>query len=563
MKFLLISLLAFFVISSCQNNANAPETDGQPESKVWVFEGSVYLSYPAATPEEVSFPDLPISFEELFETADLVAQSAQLPESKPGKEAAVFRVLPFIRAFDRVYPGLIKINSNHFVINLDYYFPANEQRRLLRTQFSYDPAERACRTNHVFDRASFEEPDKAIGRYVSIFSSVDTCLAFANSIKSNGEYTEGSSFTFGRVEQIWRHYVELFGEHETSPPILMIADVSVDGSNPQGPGWQADVGWNDLVFVRIYDKNTRGELLSSSQFFRLISHEIVHLWIGKRFRLNEPETAANLIHEGAAEYLSLLHSAENMDDSSERLEFLARQLSQHVNACLDSLPFSGFLGADMPQTGRAPYDCGVLVAFFSDVELRNLSNGEQNYATNWGVLFARRLSDNRVDYSLSEWLGASGDHALPLSSELLYASQIDADLVSTLFSGIGIKMSEFDRTITATEALNRWLARSLLSHQCPEAQSLGFWTDKQNRVLTIDALGCDRSLHLVEIDSINGVNLFEDATGGFEAYVTGCRNSGYTQLGLGSEVVGRFSCPAVMPSLPKRYEITEIPDLAF
>lgn len=158
------------------------------------------------------------------------------------------------------------------------------------------------------------------------------------------------------VARMAADYGAIFGHLPPGAPRVHLAP-----AGPVGPGVNgvrgAAVG-DGLVFLFAESDPAPAR----DAVLAVLSHEIAHLWIGRRARLH-PQFDQAWITEGAAEYLSL---KQLLRIDAVESGFVLAQLSRHVNACLYGLPERRLALNHSTQAGRFPYNCGALVAFFAD-----------------------------------------------------------------------------------------------------------------------------------------------------------------------------------------------------
>ncbi|HZV84780.1 MAG TPA: hypothetical protein VFF48_07320 [Brevundimonas sp.] len=146
-----------------------------------------------------------------------------------------------------------------------------------------------------------------------------------------------------------------------SPPALLI---SVDGPGPAQ--FRGDVTDTGVTSLRFHGEAWRTGMEQVATF---VWHEAFHLWNGKGAR--DAETAPWL-HEGGADYAALVGAVSSGALSEEQGR---GRLARWLNGCRTALGRRAFDPARL-RTGAAPYDCGALVQWLADLELRAAGRGD-------------------------------------------------------------------------------------------------------------------------------------------------------------------------------------------
>ncbi|VXC12674.1 hypothetical protein [Brevundimonas sp. G8] len=118
-------------------------------------------------------------------------------------------------------------------------------------------------------------------------------------------------------------------------------------------------------------------------------HETFHLWNGHGLTLKDGDSAPWL-HEGGAEYGALVAAASSgVIDEAQARSSLARRL----NGCRATLKDRDYDPRRL-QSGSSVYDCGVLIQWIADLEVRRASDGRRDILDLWKTMLdARRAGD--------------------------------------------------------------------------------------------------------------------------------------------------------------------------
>lgn len=146
-----------------------------------------------------------------------------------------------------------------------------------------------------------------------------------------------------------------------APPALL---VSVDSPGPAQ--FRGDVTDTGVTSVRFHGDAWRS---SMEQVTTFVWHEAFHLWNGRGARDGETDP---WLHEGGADYASLVGAVSTGALSEQQGQV---RLARWLNGCRTALGRRPFDPARL-RTGAAPYDCGALVQWLVDLELRAAGRGD-------------------------------------------------------------------------------------------------------------------------------------------------------------------------------------------
>lgn len=146
-----------------------------------------------------------------------------------------------------------------------------------------------------------------------------------------------------------------------SPPALL---VSVDGPGPAQ--FRGDVTDTGVTSLRFHGEAWRSGMEQVTTF---VWHEAFHLWNGKGSRDAE---SAPWLHEGGADYAALVGAVSTGALGEEQGR---ARLARWLNGCRTALGRRAFDPARL-RSGAAPYDCGAVVQWLADLELRAAGRGD-------------------------------------------------------------------------------------------------------------------------------------------------------------------------------------------
>ena len=152
--------------------------------------------------------------------------------------------------------------------------------------------------------------------------------------------------------------------------------VSVDGPGPAQ--FRGDVTDTGVISLRFHGDAWRGAM---DQVTTFVWHEAFHLWNGHGVKARDAESAPWL-HEGGAEYAALVGAVSNGALSEDQAK---ARLARRLNGCRTALGARAYDPARL-RNGAAPYDCGAVVQWLADLELRAAGRG--NFLSLWRDLIA-------------------------------------------------------------------------------------------------------------------------------------------------------------------------------
>jgi hypothetical protein len=281
----------------------------------------------------------------------------------------------------------------------------------------------------------------------------------------------------------------------------------------------------------------------------VLSHEMAHLWIGRRARLH-PQFEQAWITEGAAEYLSLKQLLR-IEMAGER--FVLDQLSRHISACLSAIGEAELLLIGSTQEGGFPYNCGTLIALFADRAAQAVGSG-----------FEAALADMIADPAFTRGQASGLDYAAGLGAHMSRADEqvMREDLLAPVpdkrarmlaalsAAGLG-QESRRGRAVPAY--LASVAARHVVSQLCPEGGGR-FWID--SGVVLELAPACHGPAGTSELTAIAGIDPLAAPQAALDALAASCGPGGPLTLSLG-EARHELTCHAPLPAYFHGFALNE------
>lgn len=271
-----------------------------------------------------------------------------------------------------------------------------------------------------------------------------------------------------------------------------------------------------------------GEAPQLDAALAVLSHEMAHLWLGRRARLH-PQFEQAWITEGAAEYLSLKQLLRT-DLGAER--FVLDQLSRHISACLSAIGEAQLLLNGSTQEGAFPYNCGTLIAVFAD-----------RAAQVAGSSFEAAMADMIADPAFASGQASGLDYAAGLGAHMSRADEqvMREDLLAPVpdkrarmlaaLSAAGLGQ-ESRRGRAAPHYLASVAADHVVSQLCLEGGGR-FWIDSS--VVLELAPACNGPAGTSELTAIAGIDPLAAPQAALDALAASCGPGEPLTLSLGEE----------------------------
>ncbi|MEQ8404064.1 MAG: hypothetical protein RKE49_03120 [Oceanicaulis sp.] len=334
-------------------------------------------------------------------------------------------------------------------------------------------------------------------------------------------------------------YGAIFG-HLPGAPRLILSRASVDRPGLK-PVHGAAAG-DGLVFLFARPGAEAERVLA------VLSHEIAHLWIGRRARLH-PQFEQAWIYEGAAEYLSLKQLLR-IDAADEA--YVAAEIARHAGACLAALEEGRLTLNRSTQKGAFPYNCGTLAAVYADQAM-------QRAGSSFEAAMADMVADpafRQASASALEFMDILGAHMGP-EAERAFREVILADIPNkqarflALLTAAGLGAEAQDGPGPSAGHLAAVAARHVVAQLCP-AGGGEFWID-EGVVIELGA-ACDGPEGTSVLAAVAGADLMDDGRAAIHALEAACASGERVPLSLGPESYA-LTCNAPLPDYFKGFAL--------
>ncbi len=227
-------------------------------------------------------------------------------------------------------------------------------------------------------------------------------------------------------------YEEKFAEKISAAPTFLITYVA-EGYRA---GWRGNVSAAGLIAMRLKGEGwTRQSPLLRRELALFVSHEVNHIWNGRRYPSNPGDT---WLFEGGAEYMAVksLHARGSISDAD-----LERLLARSANRCLWYRTANAQIVQDMAPT--AVYDCGTFIQWIAESAL---AQGEGDVFSIWRELFSIAAqeslfdTDDFLELLARSQLGGQAIQAISLIMEDGAAGRLDK--VPELVASLGIPVQD-------------------------------------------------------------------------------------------------------------------------
>lgn len=549
--FAITLFFAFFILSNlsaCSNSKH--ERQSVTIDVLMEKEGSgIFVDYLFhADTDGVEFQinsnvDRRTSWENPEEPAKVIADSFKLENET--KKRFRFSLSQNVGPIDRIYPSLINFTNNVSVINLDYVIPKSvEEGGVINLSNTYNVKNRKCEKSEQIKLNEIEMSENAIGRYVVISRSFTDCQEFAQSNRE-GVFTSSSipsaikKAVIGLVQKYVPAFAKELNYYDIESPFILVWH----NENAVNGQWQGDAGWNSMIFLRFYGSNwIEPDAISDEMLSNFVSHELVHLWLGKKFQIVDAAGNQNSwLTEGAAEYLSLKQMAKQgeINDAS----FKSRVESE-INSCVTQLWHQSLLTERRPIRGRLIYSCGILVHFLLDTNELQKTQGDRDIHNILDEALSNAQKNNQHYINEDELL--SRDLGLREGLQtLLYGPDVDVDRIVLLMNNLGLDADSVgakDEPLVIQKTLFY-----LLRNHC-ETDSYGYYIDQELGTIELDTSNrCGSMKEGANVDLINNIRIIDDPSGVLNTIVEQCVDSS-NSIVFSSKIAGsidfKVDCPA-------------------
>jgi hypothetical protein len=475
--------------------------------------------------------------EGVFFSAD--GRSVEAADAAAFSRFSVF--LPADKAeVDRMYPALSRVGAAGWVLYLPYLRPAtNSGEVAVAPALAADQTALAAGSATVRpdSRYVFVGPTSYVsGKNVRIIADPASPGWLVANVRADAEL---AIITYAR-----RLGVPIRGR-----PIIAINHTAEPAAN--GIQWHGDTTDN-LAFLRFYGPEWQtNDLARAASAREFVYHEMFHLWNGG---LTKPAADQNhpWLHEGAAEFASwrALRDLDLMtpDDFNANVgEALSR-----CRALLEADPLLGPLG----KSGGAPYYCGAVVQWVSDLGAARAAQAPKDFFAIWGRIF-KAAAKKQNTYTLEDWQAMVAEPSLPADASELIASIVNREGLTRWarmperLRLLGVNLSTYPAD--ANEVRRRFLMH-LLSQSC--TAPFGYYSQERNVKLDTGRR-CGTLPVDPEVDSAEELNFFtNDPLSAYEMIAGRCsRNEDVTLANSATGLKIKLPCRKPMPKLPEQYRV--------
>ncbi len=317
-------------------------------------------------------------------------------------------------------------------------------------------------------------------------------------------------------------YGAIFGLLSPGAPQIVAAP-----AGPLGPGVLGVRGvavGDDLIFLFA----APGDAPDRDAALAVLSHEIAHLWIGRRARLH-PQFDQAWITEGAAEYLSLKQLLRTRLAGED---FVLDQLSRHIGACLSAIDEARLLLNGSTQQGAFPYHCGTLIAVFAD---RAAQAAGSSFEAAMADIIAspafRTGQASGLDYAAGLGAHMGGANETVMREVMLAPIPHKRVRILSALSDAGLGAEE-EAGRAAPAYLASVAARHVLSQLCPDGGGR-FWIDS-GVVLELES-ECHGPAGTSVLTDVAGADPLAAPQSALDALAASCGRGGGLTIGLGEE----------------------------
>ena len=276
---------------------------------------------------------------------------------------------------DRIYPGLSRIGSGRVI-----YGPGLKgETGTTDLTFDLAPGEAALPRVDAVDGYAY------LGPAAGVVTDPRGDVAAGDNVDAELLARLNPAF-FGSMA----FYEARLGARLPYRPALL---VSVDSPGPAT--FRGDVTDTGVISLRFQGDAWRGVVEALTTF---VWHETFHLWNGHGI-VNRDSSSAPWLHEGGANLAALVGavSTGGMTEAQGR-----DVLTGYLTACRRTLGDTALRPASL-RSGNGPYNCGTLIHWIADLELRQAGTGD-TYTLWKGLLDAAR--GNPQGYGVSEFRAA-------------------------------------------------------------------------------------------------------------------------------------------------------------
>lgn len=428
-------------------------------------------------------------------------------------------ITPDLAEVDRVYVGLSR-TGNGFVL----YGPGLKGEGISTTlRAEIDGASVAVPSSDAIDGYVFVGPKDYVADYGDALVIAPPQLASELDQSIRNEFAGSRAFYRSRL-----------GIAPTLKPVLV---VSVDSPGPSA--FRGDVTDTGVISLRFKGEGWRSAQEEVSPF---VWHEAFHLWNGHGVHNRDGDTAPWL-HEGSAEYAAITGpvSSGGMSEDQARA-----RMSTKMNGCRRTYQNAGGRRPAL-RSGSAVYDCGTVVQWIADLELRHAGKGD--FFSLWGRMLetARSQADG---FGTAEFLAALSDTS---AVHLVLDPQVEGrwDKIRDRLTDLGVTVvnAPTDQEFMAAALFHVAKANCLTG-------SYGFYNEPG--ALKLDGENCGPLSGGPIIDSVEGFNPQADGQAMFDAVKARCAAGQSVRYRTRDGRTLEAACPTE-PAVPQAWRIVEAP----
>ncbi|HBV12719.1 MAG TPA: hypothetical protein DEB60_06305 [Brevundimonas sp.] len=306
-------------------------------------------------------------------------------------------------------------------------------------------------------------------------------------------------------------YEGRFGPLPQSPTLV----VTMQGAGPSTI--RADVTDTGVISARLNGEAWRNPSEAAlSEIDTVTFHETAHLWNSHFAR---PAEGSPWLHEGGAQYLALVAAVS----TGHLTEAAAREsLGSNLTDCRNRLGTRDNVSNRM-VAGSAVYDCGVLVQWLADMELRQASSGAQGIVDRWAAMIDAARNGQALYNPQNFRSGLNEDSAVTLlfdgPAELRW-KLIEARLIDLGVAWIN-RPSDEDYLAATLSRLNM--------ENCAPGSSTGFYV-RDGFIQMDNASTCGALSDDLEIGTVEGFDPLTESHAMFEAVQSQCAARGMVHV---------------------------------
>lgn len=385
---------------------------------------------------------------------------------------------------DRIYPGLSRIGQGRVI-----YGPGLKgETGATVLEFELAPGE-----------ASLPQADAIDGyAYVGPASGVVA--------DPRGDVATGDNVDADLVSQLSPAFFRSMAFYETrlgAPlPYRPALLVSVDSPGPAT--FRGDVTDTGVISLRFQGDAWRGAEEALTTF---IWHETFHLWNGHGVVSRDGDSAPWL-HEGGANLAALIGavSTEGLTEAQAR-----DVLTGYLNGCRRTLSDNDLRPTTL-RSGSGPYNCGALIQWIADLELRQAGTGDA--FTLWKAMLDAARTNPQAGYGVADFrAGLVPDSAVAILLDEPGAGRWAAIKARLTALGVRIENRPGDKDLQGAALFH------IAQRNC-KSGSYGFFDNPG--ALKLDGADCGVLSGEPIIDTVEGLNPQTESRAMFDAVQARC-----------------------------------------